>query len=78
MSMRIENNEIQSRIVQQRSLRIKRNLSRGQIIQFKDIEALRPCPRDSIMPFQINKILGKKLKRDKKKGQHLVLKDFVI
>ena len=36
-----------------------------------DLIALRPCPSDGIPPYEIVKVLGKKLRKKMLKGDHL-------
>ena len=73
---KIEKNEIETAIVQRRSLRINKNLKKGSLISKEDLIALRPCPKDAISPSKLNKILGKKLKRNKKNGDYLSVNDI--
>lgn len=60
----IEDNEIDSVIVQQRSLRYSGNFKKGHKLDHADFVALRPSPIDSIKPYELNKILGKTLSTD--------------
>ncbi len=70
---KIENNEKQSSIVQRRGVWIKKNLRKGDKLNIKDCDFLRPCPKNSISPFDINKYIGKKLKRNLPKNSLLTL-----
>ena len=67
----IEKNELESSVVQRRSLRTNKNLSKGTIIKKLDLVALRPCPKDAIAPSEIKNVIGKKAKFRIKKGDHL-------
>jgi sialic acid synthase SpsE len=67
---RIEDNEKQSRIVQQRSLRASVALKQGHVITHHDVEALRPFPENGIKPYEIAKIIGKALVGDLEAGEH--------
>lgn len=58
----VEENEIDSLIVQQRSIRYVANLKKGKIIDRSDLVVLRPCPPGSIKPFDIDKVIGRVLK----------------
>lgn len=71
---RIEKNEEKTIIVQRRSLRATRNIKAGEIINKKDLESLRPIPNDGIFPYEINKLINKKLKKLLKKGEHITWK----
>jgi N-acetylneuraminate synthase len=74
---RIEPNEQQSRIVQQRSLRAKSAIEAGTILSAELFEALRPCPADAIRPYEINTLIGKKLVKNLAKGEYITLNDIV-
>ncbi len=68
---RIEENEISSRIVQQRCLRATQDIPVGTVITIQHLEPLRPCPDDAVRPYQLNEVLGKQLRSALKKGEHL-------
>lgn len=68
---KIEKNEIETCILQRRSLRSTKNLSAGSMISKEDFQPLRPCPNDALPIGNIEKIKGKKLKRDIKVGDYL-------
>lgn len=61
---RIEPNEVDSSIVQRRALRFQRTLFKGSIITKEDLLAVRPCPKEGIPPYEIDKVLGRKLTQD--------------
>lgn len=71
---RIEKNEEKSLIVQRRSLRATRDIKSDEIIKKDDFESLRPIPTDGIPPYEINKLINKKLIRPLKKGEHITWK----
>ena len=60
----IEDNEMESRVIQRRSLRYKKNLQAGSLIKEDDLIALRPLEIDGISPFFYDTFIGKKLKKD--------------
>jgi N-acetylneuraminate synthase len=60
----IEGNEIDSVIVQQRSLRYSGNFKKGHKLGHADFVALRPSPINSIKPYELNNILGRTLSTD--------------
>jgi N-acetylneuraminate synthase len=74
---RIEQNEIDSKIVQQRCIRVNRNMSKGEIIHLSDLEFLRPCPSNAISPYLVDTIIAKKLLKSIDKGSHLTYNDFI-
>jgi len=74
---KIEENEIESRIVQQRCLRAKVNIKEGQIISKDLIESLRPCPDDAIRPWNEEIIIGKKASANINAGDALYKKSVL-
>jgi N-acetylneuraminate synthase len=60
----IEQNEIESVIVQQRALRYSKSFRRGHKLNRSDIDVLRPCPPNSLKPFEIESVLNKVLEVD--------------
>ena len=75
---KIEKNEFESSIVQRRSIHLNKDLSKNSKIDLKkDLIALRPSPKNSVQPYEIQKLKSKKLKKDKKKGDIIFWKDLV-
>ena len=64
---KIEHNEKQSVIVQRRGAWLNKNVKKGEILKDEMIDFLRPCPNNSIDIFEIQKYLGKKFNKSKKK-----------
>ncbi|WP_255142762.1 N-acetylneuraminate synthase family protein [Synechococcus sp. EJ6-Ellesmere] len=73
---RVEENELETVIVQRRSLRTTSELAAGHRMRHQDLIALRPCPRDAVSPADIDQIIGLTLRRSKQKGEHLTHFDF--
>ncbi len=73
---KIEENELQTVILQRRSIRLNRNIDAGEVLKGEDLEILRPCPLDGIPPYQLDEVIGKKLRSGKTNGQHLRLIDL--
>lgn len=67
----VADNEQETVVVQRRSLRAARDLRAETILEAGMLEVLRPAPRDAIMPFELPKVIGKKLTRDLPAGEHL-------
>ncbi len=65
---RIEDNEKDTVIVQRRCIRLTVSKKSGDILRPQDLEMLRPAPINAYLPYEINQLLGKKLKKDKEKG----------
>jgi sialic acid synthase SpsE len=68
---KIEENENETVVLQRRSIRLALDLPSGIKIQLKHLEFLRPCPSDSLPPYEVKNVLGKKLCQDKCAGDHL-------
>jgi N-acetylneuraminate synthase len=73
---RVEDNEQQSIIVQQRSLRAAKDLKAGHIVLESDLIALRPKPDGSFEPYRKMEITGKKLLRDLTSGDIIQPEDL--
>jgi sialic acid synthase SpsE len=67
----VAENEKETVVVQRRCLRAATNLRRGAILEPGMLEALRPAPPDAVLPFDLCKVVGKKLIRDLSAGEHL-------
>jgi N-acetylneuraminate synthase len=74
---RIEKNEKQSSVIQRRSIWANENIDKGKIITRKMLSILRPCPKNSISIFNLEKIIGKKSKKNLKKFE-LITKKCLI
>jgi N-acetylneuraminate synthase len=70
----IEPNESATSIVQRRSIRAGRNLELGTTLSREDLEVLRPCPEGSLNPYELNLVLGQKLRTEMRLGEHLTWK----
>jgi len=71
---KIMDNEKESVIVQRRGLYASHNLEKGHIIKHNDLVALRPCSIDSIKPYEIHKLIGKKTSCKIKDGENITHK----
>lgn len=67
----IEKNEKSTVLIQRRCLRLNKNMLAGTKIYRDDIDVLRPATKDSYLPFEINKVINKKLRRNKSKGSNI-------
>jgi len=71
----VSENEKETLIIQRRCLRAAEDLKKGKFIEEKDLIALRPAPLDSIKPYEKKVLLGKKLKKNIKKGDFFAPND---
>jgi N-acetylneuraminate synthase len=65
----VENNELETVVLQRRSIRVNKNMHAGEVITEKDLIEVRPCPVDAIPP-NIN-VIGKTLNVDLNKNDYL-------
>ena len=73
----VEDNEVDTVVIQRRSLRATATFKRGHVISTNDFAPLRPCPRDAMQPFEIFNIIGKNLERDLSVGDYLRIGDAI-
>lgn len=74
---KIELNEMDTVILQRRSLRATHHLKKGRIISREDFEALRPCPRDAFPIYQFQDVIGNTLVREIVPGDYLRITDII-
>lgn len=68
---RVEENERETVIVQRRCLRLNKALPQGSTLTEHDVESLRPAPEDAFPPFELSKVLGRRIKVAMPKGAAL-------
>jgi len=73
---KVESNEVETAILQRRAIRLKMDLSQGAAITRESLTVLRPCPSDALLPYEMNKVIGKRLRRTMKAGEHLRWNDI--
>ncbi|MAM94844.1 N-acetylneuraminate synthase family protein [Parvibaculum sp.] len=73
---RIEENEMETIVIQRRALRLKDSLAAGTGLSEDHLEALRPCPEGAVSPNALPKVLGKRLSTSKKAGEELLWTDL--
>lgn len=67
----VADNERETVVLQRRCLRAARDLGPGTILSRGDLEALRPAPLDAVFPYDIERVLGLRLRRPLPAGEHL-------
>ena len=72
----IELNELETAIVQRRSIRLCNSKKAGDEICKSDLVMLRPCPQGALEPYNLSQVIGKKLRIAKQKGGHLEWTDL--
>ena len=73
---KVEDNELQTVVLQRRALRLVRDLPAGHVLTREDLTALRPAPRGSLLPYELVTALGRPLRVAKASGQHLSQTDL--
>lgn len=68
---RVEGNEMETVVLQRRSIRLNADLAQGVTLTREHLTVLRPCPEDALPPYEINKVIGMKLRSPMKAGSHL-------
>jgi len=72
----VATNERDTIIVQRRCVRAAQALPAGTILQRVHLVVLRPSPPDSIPPYEIERLIGRKLRQALTSGQHLTWQDL--
>ena len=73
---KIEDNEIETVVLQRRAISANKDLSTGDIIKESDLVFLRPCPSEALPPYELEKIIGKKIIEPIKSGDCLKWKSI--
>ncbi|MGA8030502.1 MAG: N-acetylneuraminate synthase family protein [Bryobacteraceae bacterium] len=66
----VARNEQDTVVVQRRCLRATRDLEPGAVLTSEDIEALRPAPRGAIFPYDLDKLIGRRVLNPVYRGQY--------
>ena len=75
---RVEDNEIQSQVVQRRCIRVTKDLKKGHIIKESDLIVLRPISVGGFAPFEKSIVIGKELAMDIEAGEHLTKNNIIL
>lgn len=67
----IEENEKDTVVIQRRSIRAAADIAAGTVLNRDHMTVLRPCPVDGLPPYHVDELIGRKLRRDIKAGEHL-------
>ena len=68
---KVENNELQTVVLQRRALRLVRDLPAGHVLTRDDLIVLRPAPYGAVLPYEIFQVIGRPLRAAMAAGQHL-------
>jgi sialic acid synthase SpsE len=67
----VAQNERETVVVQRRCLRAARDLPSGTVLRAEMLEVLRPAPRDSVKPYELSKVIGRRLQTPLPAGECL-------
>jgi N-acetylneuraminate synthase len=73
---RVEENERETMVVQRRCLRLTRDLPVGAVLEQDHLEALRPAPEDALLPYELDRAIGRRLTAAKSRGDALYPSDL--
>lgn len=68
---KVEENEMQTVVLQRRALRLVRDLPAGHVLTSDDLVALRPAPAGALQPYEINQAIARPLRAAKLAGEHI-------
>ena len=68
---RVQANEMETVVVQRRSLHLAREMKVGEVICEGDLVSLRPAPRDAFFPYEKPSLIGGTLLENKAEGDYL-------
>jgi N-acetylneuraminate synthase len=72
----VEQNEVETVVLQRRSVHLSVALGAGETLMREHLKMLRPCRAGAVRPYDIEAVLGKKLKRALQAGSHLQWSDI--
>ncbi|MBL8289140.1 MAG: N-acetylneuraminate synthase family protein [Rubrivivax sp.] len=73
---RVEANEVQTAVLQQRCLRASRDLAGGTVLTADDLEPLRPAPPGAARPYELSALIGRRLRHARLAGDALAFDDL--
>lgn len=68
---KVEENELDTVIVQRRAIRLLKNVESGEVLTREHFECLRPCPSDAIDPRHLESIIGKSARESIQAGEYI-------
>ncbi len=67
---KVADNEQETVVIQRRCLRAAKDLPQGATLTRDLIDVLRPAPREAIFPYEIDRVIGRRLKNPLRAGEH--------
>jgi sialic acid synthase SpsE len=68
---KVEENELQTVVLQRRALRLVKDLPAGHVLKSEDLIALRPAPKGALQPYEVAQAIGRQLRKPKSAGEHI-------
>jgi sialic acid synthase SpsE len=68
---KVEENELQTVVLQRRALRLVRDFPAGHVLTHDDLVALRPAPVGALQPYEISHAINRPLRVSKLAGEHI-------
>jgi sialic acid synthase SpsE len=68
---KIEDNELDTLVIQRRCIRTSREIKAGEVISPNDLDILRPNTAGAYQPYEIGQVLGKRILVNKNRGQEI-------
>lgn len=68
---RVEENELETVVLQRRAIRAVGELPAGHVITRADLAVLRPCPGGALEPYHLEQVVGKRVRHGISEGEHL-------
>jgi sialic acid synthase SpsE len=68
---RVEDNEKETVVLQRRAIRMGVSLDAGSSLTRYHLTVLRPCPSDGLAPYEMDALIGKRIRRNVIVGEHL-------
>lgn len=75
---KIEDNELETSVLQRRCLRATRDIKANELITDDMFEPLRPAPKGAVLPFEKEKIIGKRISKDINNGNSINWSDVIL
>ena len=72
----IEENELETIVLQRRCVRARRDIASGEKLTREDLEVLRPAPRDAVPAHEITQVVGHITLRAFEAGEHITWSDL--
>lgn len=68
----VAENERDTVVIQRRCVRAARDIAAGTVLTRTMLEVLRPAPREAVMPFELDALVGRRTATALRSGEHLV------